>query len=160
MFSGCLSIHACLHPESLWTWCLVNYLGNFSQIISMLHFGTKVNLVDFEVKRSPSYELFVTIVVQRSRSWSKRWASTASGQSKAERGGTEFRHLSFWADWVPAPLIGRNSVPPGSVASVHTKDRPKFQKFNDFTLHYNTRFLFCSTHVRPVWCRFIIALLT
>jgi len=35
-----------------------------------------------------------------------------SGQSKAERGGAEFRHLSFWANQVPAPLTGRNAVPP------------------------------------------------
>ena len=37
---------------------------------------------------------------------------TSIFQSKAERGGTEFRHLSFWAEWVPAPLIYENSVPP------------------------------------------------
>jgi len=26
------------------------------------------------------------------------WLAVCSSQSKAERGGTEFRHLSFWAE--------------------------------------------------------------
>jgi len=29
-----------------------------------------------------------------------------SGHSKAERGGTEFQRLSFWAIWVPSPSAG------------------------------------------------------
>ena len=34
-------------------------------------------------------------------------SATTSGHSKAERGGTEFQRLSFWAVWVPSPSAGR-----------------------------------------------------
>ena len=58
-----LSVHTCVHPETLLTRYLAEYLTHFHQIYtSVMHHGTEMNASQFGVQRS----------TQRSRSrWNK-----------------------------------------------------------------------------------------
>jgi len=62
-------------------------------------------------------------------------SATTSGHSKAERGGTEFQRISFWAIWVPLPSTGgalsSTTAPHEVIYALHIINQKYYIKISD-----------------------------